>query len=242
MRKGFTLVEAAVALLLVGAVVYMVLALSQTLRAGTATGPQEEVLQAAETLLEAGVAAPTCPTSASVTLAGKAYRICRQMAGVSLSPPSNTTLQAFTYRFEDVAQGESFFLTQISWEGSPPPPPPSPNFSASCRKVSPNRLRMEISNTGATISTKVLSLSWNGEGKRRLKEIYQGSTTLWSDNKGVKKGSQVSLSQSLTFGNATLDFTFDKNFKTGSYTFTLQLFVGQGNNQTPYTVSCSVGW
>lgn len=244
MRRGFTLVEVAIALLLVGVVVYLVLAFSQILQAGGTTAPREEVLQAAETLLEAGFSPPTCPSTASVQLGDRTYRVCQQPARLSLTPPSNMTAYAVTYRFEDAtaSPGEVFFLTQVAWEGSPPPPPPSPNFSATCQKVAADRLRMSVSNTGAVVTTNRILLTWNGEGKRKVMAVYLGSTTLWSHNKGVKKGTLITLSQNVSFGSQTLDFSFDRSFKAGNYTFTLQLLVGQGNNQTTYTVSCPVGW
>lgn len=244
MRQGFTLVEVAVALFLLGVVVYLVLALSHTLQGGGATGPREEVLQAAETLLEAGFSPPACPSTASVQLGDRVYRVCQQPARLSLTPPSSMTASAVTYRFEDAtpSTGEIFTLTQVVWEGSPPPPPPSPNFSATCQKVASDRLRATVNNVGAAISTNRVSLTWNGEGKRKVMAVYLGNTLLWSSNKGVKKGTQITLSQNLTFGSQTLEFVFDRSFKVGSYTFTIQLFVGQGANQTTYTVSCSVGW
>lgn len=245
MSRGFTLVEVAMTLLLVGVVAYMVLSLSQSLQAGTATEPEEEVLEAAEALLEAGLNAPPCSTTTSpltLTLAGKSYRVCQQPAGLSVTPPSNMSVYAYTYTFEEVASDAktSFSLTKIVWDGSPPPPPPSPNFTASCQKVEATRLRMTVANVGAEVTTKTISLSWSGGGATRLTRVYLGSTTLWSGK--AKKGVQITLDQNLSFRTQTLDFTFDKKFKAGTYTFTLQLFVGQGNNQVTYTVSCSVGW
>ncbi|WP_018111518.1 type II secretion system protein [Thermus igniterrae] len=244
MRQGFTLVEVALALVLVGAAAYVVLSLSQTLQAGSNIEPREEVLQAAETLLEAGFSPPACPSTASVQLGDRTYRVCQQPARLSLTPPSNMTASAVTYRFEDAtaSPGEVFFLTRVAWEGSPPPPPPSPNFSATCQKVSATRLRMAVNNTGTSVTTNRIALLWNGEGNKKVTAVYSGTTQLWSNNRGVKKGTQISLSQSLVFGSQTLEFVFNRALRSGNYTFTLQLFVGQGNNPTTYTVSCSVGW
>lgn len=246
MKRGFTLVEVAVALLLVGVVAYMILALSRTLEAGAATGLEEEVLHAAETVLETGLDAPPCGSSPPLvlTLAGKSYRICQQTAGLSITPPANTSVYAYTYTFEEVSSNPSrtFSLTQVTWEGSPPPPPPSPNFTATCQKASSNQLQMTVTNAGASVTTRTLALSWNGEGKKRIVAVSSGGTTLWSNNKGVKKGTPISLSQNLTFGSQTLTFTFNANFKAGNYTFTLFLYVGQGNNQVTYTASCSLRW
>lgn len=245
MSRGFTLVEVAMALLLMGVVAYMVLSLSQSLRAGTFAGPEEEVLEAAEALLEAGLDAPPCGSTASpltLTLAGKSYRVCQQPAGLSITPPSNMSVYAYTYTFVEVASDPvvSFPLTKIVWDGSPPPPPSSPNFTASCQKAEATRLRMTVANGGARVTTKTISLSWSGGGANRLTGVYLGSTTLWSGR--AKKGVQITLRQDLSFGTQTLDFTFDKKFKAGTYTFTLQLWVGQGNNQVAYTVSCPVRW
>lgn len=241
-RAGFTLVEVAVGLLLVGVVAYLVLAMSSALEAGGVTEPNQEVVQAASTLIESGYPFPNCPSTTSIALAGREYRVCQEPAGVSLNPPANMTLFAFTYRFEAVnaSAPASFFLTWVDWEGAPPPPPPSPNFSASCQKISGNQLRMTVTNSGVTVTTNKLSLIWNGQGNRRIKEVASQGSTLWSGS--AKKDSQITLNSNLSFGSRTLDFTFDKAFKKGNYTFTLQLFVGQGNNQVTYGVSCTVRW
>lgn len=244
-RAGFTLMEVAVGLLLVGVVAYIVLALSQILQSGTATEPMEAVLQAAEAALEAGLDAPSCGSGTLLlTLAGRGYRICTEAAGLSLTPPSNLSFQALTYRFqEDAPSGQTFLLTRVAWEGAPPPPPSSPNFTASCQKESADRLRLTVINAGSAISTNTLSLSWNGQGKRRIVGVFQGGTSLWSSGQGVKKGTKITLSQSLSFEERReLGFSFDKNLKKGTYTFTLSLYVGQGANQQTYTVSCTVRW
>lgn len=240
MKQGFTLVEVALALLLVGVVAYLVLSLSQTLEAGGSTAPGEEVLQVAEALLESGFSPPACPSTASVQLGDRTYRVCQQPARLSLTPPANMTASAVTYRFEEATASPAgvFSLTQVAWEGSPPPPPPSPNFSASCQKASASRLRMTVNNAGASVTTNRIALFWNGEGNKKVTAVYLGTTQLWSNNKGVKKGTQIPLSQNLAFGNQTLEFVFNRALRAGTYTFTLQLFVGQ----TTYAVSCSVGW
>lgn len=78
MNKGFTLVEVAIALLLLGVVAAGVFALAQILQ--SSQQPELEEWVVLENLIEgpASSAVPTCPMSANITLGGRTYPVCRE--------------------------------------------------------------------------------------------------------------------------------------------------------------------
>lgn len=143
MKRGFTLVEVAVALLLVGVVAYIILALSRTLEAGAATGLEEEVLHAAETVLETGLDAP-CGSSPPLvlTLAGKSYRVCQQTAGLSITPSQHLRLRLHLHLRGGLQQPEPDLFPYPGDLGRlPSPPPPAPTSPPHAKRPPPTSCR-----------------------------------------------------------------------------------------------------
>jgi len=88
---GFTLLEVALALLLLGVLAGMVTSLALGLQAAEG----QAAPAALEALMERGVSFPTCPTYASVQLGGRTYQVCRESQSVSALP---VTRQIHTLR------------------------------------------------------------------------------------------------------------------------------------------------
>jgi len=241
-RRGFTLVEVAVALLLVGVVAYIVSSLALTLRGSQAQTQAQAEWTALVALAEAfdPAALPSCPSTRSVVLGDQTVQACKQ---VRTEGDSSFTRTVTTV----VLQGGSGTsrLTLVDAVAAPPPPPPSPNLTNStCQKGANNKLTIDWYNTGAAFSFKTLQVFWSGKGggKNRLTEIQMPpGTSIYKDGKGVKSGATLSLNGTYSLPTNTptrMKFIFSQNFSAGrTYSFTI---VFNPNQSGSLSFSCSV--
>ncbi|WP_051195767.1 prepilin-type N-terminal cleavage/methylation domain-containing protein [Meiothermus rufus] len=79
---GFTLLEVALALLLLGVLAGVVASLGLGLQSADA----QTTPAALEALVESGVSISPCPTYASVILGGRTYQVCQEVQTVAAPP------------------------------------------------------------------------------------------------------------------------------------------------------------
>jgi hypothetical protein len=234
--KGFSLLEAAIALLLTSVLILVVNALSSAIRSGGATQASQEGLFVAETLLEEGSSFPSCPTTQSLTLGSKTYQVCQSLRNETLSGISRVISTIKVYDGTQLLAE----ATQVAVSPSSPPP-----LAGSCAPGGNRRqVVFTLPSTGNTYTAFSLSWSPQAPANQRLREIRQVAPLLLIHYTGTYASGSGFTSFALPLSLLTstqIRLQFSRNFsRNTTYTFTLRLrdALGREYSVTP----CEVRW
>ncbi len=234
--KGFSLVEAALALLLLSLLLLVVDALSSTIRSGSATQASQEGLFVAETVLENNDPFPNCPTTQSLTLGGKTYQVCQSSRSETLSGISRIISTIRVYEGSQLLAE----VTQVAVASSGPTP-----IAGSCAPGGNRRqVVFTLPSTGNTYIA--FSLSWSPQtpSNQQLREIRQVAPLFLIHYSGTYASGSgfASFASPLSLLTSTqIRLRFSRNFsRNTTYTFNLRLRDALGRE---YSVnSCEVRW
>ncbi|GLV49129.1 hypothetical protein TJA_22310 [Thermus sp. LT1-2-5] len=233
--KGFSLVEVALALLLLAVLILIVNALSSTIQSGGGTQIAQDGLFVAETLLEEDASLANCPSTQSLTLGGKTYEVCQSSRSEALSTISReiTTIKVY--------EGAQLLAEVTRVEVSPSSPPP---IAGSCAPGNRRQVILSLPPTGNTYTAFSLSWSPNTPANQRLRQITQITPLpliLYFGNYASGSGFANLLWPLSLTANTQIRLQFSRNFsRNTTYTFSLRLRDALGRE---YTVSpCEVRW
>lgn len=231
MRQGFSLVEVAIGLLLVGAVATILLALATALRSGGETGNLQGPLLGLASLAESEASLPPCPSTQSLTLGESAYEACQQRRSEAVGSLERQigTLQIW--------KGGSLagVLVRVEVASSTPVVP------GTCSTGNRRQVYLDLGAVGRVFTHFSLSWSPPTPASQRLRRIQQllPMLPLWTGSYASGSGYQsLDLPLSLLTPNRIL-LTFSRNFPRGTnYTFDLRFRDASGNEfrVTPCTV------
>lgn len=235
-----SLVEVALAILLVGALAAVILSLSTSLRAGTQAEGDWKGFLAALTLTElvenALILLPPCPTTRSLSWGDRTYQVC---LGERMQ-----TLGALSRRIStvEVYEGGTPMVSLSRVEAYTVPP--SPIVPGTCSTGNRQQVLFDLGATGATYVAFALTWTPNNPVNQQLRvfrqvlpnsqEHYQGS---YSSGSGF-----VPLTQPLVLASNTgIRLEFSRSFERRTpYSFNLRFRDGLGRE---YAVSpCTVRW
>lgn len=233
-----SLVEVALAILLVGALAAVIIALSTTLRAGTEAEGDWKGFLAATTLTELAGAEvtslPSCPATQVFALGERSYQVCLRERLETAG-----TLSRLISTVEVNEGGDRVAsLTWVQMQTSPPTIP------GTCAGGNRRQVILNLSSTGMTYVAFALTWYPNVPTNQRLRIFRQQSplTVIHYLGNYSSGSGYVSFSVPLSLVSTTrIRLDFSRNFNIGTnYTFELRLrdFLGREYLVTP----CTVRW
>jgi hypothetical protein len=230
---GFTLVEAALALLLMGALASVIVGLADSLRSASAQRPLLEAFLTAEGLLEREDSSlPPCPSTAPLSLGSQSYQACQR---VRLESQGDLEREFTTV---ELYQGTTLLLRLTRGSVS------SSSASGSCQADRSRRaMLLELSPTGGSYSS--FSLSWSpanpaGQRLRRIRVSSPLPQPLFNGNYASGSGYRPLMSPLVLALPVHLRLEFRRNFQPNTdYRFDLRLRDALG---AEHGLVCTVRW
>ncbi|MBW6394845.1 MAG: hypothetical protein ABWJ63_05295 [Thermus sp.] len=235
-----SLVEVALAILLVGALAAVIIALSTTLRAGTEAEGDWKGFLAATTLAElagnALIVLPSCPTTRSLSWGDRTYQVCIQerMETVGTLSRQISTVEVYEggTRLASLSWAESYSV------------PSSPIVPGTCSRGNRRQVIFDLGATGMTYVAFALTWTPNVPAGQTLKVFRQlfPSPQVHYQGSYLSGDGFVPFSRALVLtSNTRIRLDFSDRFKNKTnYSFNLRLRDSLGRE---YAVSdCTVRW